>query len=431
MQRRVTWPRVLLHTAFALAIGTLFGFLVGFPWVGLFLALTGLFLWNLEQLIRLDRWLANPRLKTMPATDSYWQPVFDRIHSLLRSNKKRKKRLSAALKRYRRSTDAIPDATVLLNRNNEIEWINPSAVSELGLDRKRDRGKRIDQLIRAPRFLALLDARKPRPTTIPSPVDPRRLLHLKRVRFGEQESLLIARDITEQQRLDDMRRDFVANASHELKTPLTILNGYLETLVTRRGELPEAFRQAFDQMRGQGRRMSELIDDMLALARAEQERNGHGHREAVNVPALLRELIGEMRELDAGDREIDSDIDEALWIAADPEQLRALFGNLLFNAVRHTPNGSPVQIAWHATTKGARFTVEDLGPGIPAAQIPRLSERFYRGETPPTAKGSGLGLALVKHILESFDSQLDISSVVGEGSTFGFLLPSRFIRSAR
>ncbi len=428
--QQLTWSRLIRYTLLAIGAGALPGWLLGYPRLGASTGLLAFLLWNLHYLIALDRWLASPKLKNMPNTDSYWQPVFNRIYELQRSAKKRKKRLRNIIKRFRRSTEAIPDATVLLNRRDEVEWVNQPAVDDLGLDPRRDTGKRIDQLIRTPRFVELLNASERHTIDIPSPIDPHRTLRVKRVKFGDQESLLIARDISEQLRLDSLRKDFIANASHELKTPLAIIQGYLEAIETRRDELPEDFRQPFEQMYQQAQRMNRLIEDMLALARAEENGSQPSDGELIDIATLLDELIADTLRLDQDAHPISADIDEQLAVTANAGQMRMLFGNLLTNAVRHTPPGTPIHISWYRTDKGARFTIEDQGPGIPANQIPRLTERFYRGEKQPGSKGTGLGLALCKHILEAHGSRLEISSEIGEGSTFGFLLPSSRVVAA-
>ncbi len=428
-RQRLTWPRLIRHALLAIGSGASIGWLAGYPRLGASFGLLVFLLWNLHHLIALDRWLANPKLKNMPNTDSYWQPIYNRIHELQRGSKKRKKRLRNIIKRFRRSTEAIPDPTILLNRRNEVEWINQSAVDDLGLDPRRDTGKRIDQLIRAPRFVELINASGKHAIDIPSPINPHRTLSIKQVKFGDQESLLIARDITEQQQLENIRKDFIANASHELKTPLTIIQGYLQAMDTHKDKLPEAFRTPFEQIRQQTRRMARLTEDMLALARAEEHGKQPVKTETIDIAGMIEELLHDMRELDtsAEARPISTDIDTRLSITGNPETLRILLGNLLINSVQHTPPGTPIHISWYRTDKGARFTIEDQGPGIPANQIPRLTERFYRGEGQAGHKGTGLGLALCKHILEAHGSQLEISSVPGEGSTFGFLLSSRHI----
>jgi two-component system phosphate regulon sensor histidine kinase PhoR len=245
--------------------------------------------------------------------------------------------------------------------------------------------------------------------------------------FGQRRRLLVVRDITNIRHLEQVRRDFVANASHELRTPLTVLYGFLEALTEDEGEVPERWRRPLDLMTQQTLRMQRIIDDMLMLARLEGDSSQHAEGD-VNVPNLLQLIRAEAQALIGRRRhQLELDVDATLWLRGSELELRSAFSNLVSNAVHHTPDGSLIRIHWQERPDGgALFEVQDNGEGIAASHLPRLSERFYRVDASRSRArgGTGLGLAIVKHVLARHGAELSIHSAPGQGSRFGCQFPA-------
>jgi two-component system phosphate regulon sensor histidine kinase PhoR len=219
-----------------------------------------------------------------------------------------------------------------------------------------------------------------------------------------------------------MRRDFVANVSHELRTPLTVLVGFLETVRELKLD-PQRLRDYLGMMREQSARMQRIIDDLLTLSVLESAPPPAAER--VRVRPLLERLRADAEALSGGRHDIALDASPAVDLAGSEHELASALGNLVSNAVRYTPPGGKVQLAWHDSAQGASFAVQDSGPGIAPEHIPRLTERFYRvdrGRSRETG-GTGLGLAIAKHALARHQATLEIESTPGVGSRFTARFP--------
>jgi len=308
----------------------------------------------------------------------------------------------------------------VLRRDNAIEWMNEAAATLLGLNLVRDIGQRVDNLLRPPAFVEYLQSGDyHEPLVLSSPVDNASIMQIYIVPYGDNQRLLIARDITKLHRLEVMRRDFIANVSHELSTPLTVISGYLESLVGKTRK-PEQIEQALRQMQQQTERMRNLVNDLLQISRLEMNEIQEDESD-VNVPAMLHGLLADARML-GGERrhEIVLEVDETVWLHGVNQYLYSAFANLVRNAVQYTPGGGRIVIRWYASAAGACFSVEDNGIGIPPHLIPRLTERFYRVDTGRSRSvgGTGLGLSIVKHVLRNHQAALEVRSAPGQGSTF-------------
>ncbi|HMM47216.1 MAG TPA: phosphate regulon sensor histidine kinase PhoR [Thiobacillaceae bacterium] len=382
---------------------------------------------RLWQEFRLSRWLENPDEVEPPDATGTWGDIFYRLQKLQRRQRHSRSELTNALERFEHAAQAVPDAMVILNSTEQIEWCNPASRKYMGLDCERDRGQFIRYLMRQAYFLDFLDAGDySRRLVCKSPVNREITLSVQLVPFAESRKLLLARDITDLERVDAMRRDFIANVSHELRTPLTVVGGFVETLVEA-SDLPAAeARRYFHLMLDHTRRMQHLLDDLLTLSRLES--NDHDlEDEIVDVPEMARALKAEAESLSRGRHRVSLKLDSDASLKGNLQEIRSALGNLVSNAVRYTPDGGEIALSWRESGSGEGiFTVRDTGEGIALEHIPRLTERFYRIDRSRSREtgGTGLGLAIVKHVLTRHDARLDIQSTPGRGSAFSAIFPA-------
>ncbi|HAX09402.1 MAG TPA: phosphate regulon sensor histidine kinase PhoR [Marinobacter hydrocarbonoclasticus] len=416
------WSRYLRLIITALAGTTLVGFYFGEPLYGLLVGLVAYLWWTLIQARRLYQWLGNPSASDeAPQSIGLWGDIFDNLHKLNQNHLLTQDRLRARINRVQESTNAMRDGVIMTDARGAMEWWNGSAEYLLGFRRSTDQGQYIHNLIRNPAFKAYFDARDYRePLEINSPAKPHIHLQIQISLFGDDDRLIVAKDVTRLYQLEQMRRDFVGNVSHEMRTPLTVISGYLETLVDHGDELPAKWRRAINTMAAQASRMEALITDLILLSRIETGEHTVDDT-LTDVDALLNQICHDARAL-SGDKghQISVQISDHRLLQGDESQLRSAFSNLVFNAVKYTPAGGAITVAWSTNREGAHLSVKDTGIGIDPIHIPRLTERFYRAD-PSRHKdtgGTGLGLAIVKHVLINHDGNLEIRSKVGEGSEF-------------
>ena len=390
-----------------------------FTWVAL--AGVGYLTWHLHNLINMVDWV-NSRLSGEPPKSSgVWEEVFLQLLRFRQRNKRRHKRLVSRLSRFQQAAQALPNAIIVLNNQGAIEWCNNAATRMLGIHTTNDLGQRILNLIRTPDLVNYIkQAEFDEPLKIPSPMDESMSLSIRMVPYGAEQRLLIARDITRVQRLEEMRRDFVANVSHEMRTPLTVICGYLELFAEADNRDSDEFDDVVVRIGEQASRLQSIIGDLLLLSRLESDAYSATH-EQVNVPQLLKVLVEEARSLSGfKNHDVSMECDDGLMITGNEQELRSAFSNLAFNAVNYTPVGGKVHLSWYSDESGAHFAVKDSGVGIPAQHIERLTERFYRVDVGRSrhSGGTGLGLAIVKHVLQRHSAHLHIESQAGQGSVF-------------
>ena len=239
-------------------------------------------------------------------------------------------------------------------------------------------------------------------------------------------TLLVLRDISDLRRLETVRRDFVANVSHELKTPLTSIAGYAETLAAEAAE-SEAKRFA-ETILANATRMQRLVDDLLDLSRIES--GGWQPAPAVlDVATAARDAFTPLADrAAAGGVRFEAVVPaEAAHVVADPEALREIFTNLFDNALRHTPRGGRLRVTADRVDGGIAVAVSDTGSGIPGEHLPRIFERFYRVDPGRSRAqgGTGLGLAIVKHLVEAHGGRVTAESTLGKGTTIRSTFPNR------
>jgi two-component system phosphate regulon sensor histidine kinase PhoR len=362
----------------------------------------------------------------VPAGRGTWADAFSAIYRRVRLRRAHQRDLRQVIDRFRHAAEAMPDGVLLLDAGNRIEWSNARAAALLGLDPDGDRGQPIANLVRSPEFLRYVEAGDFREPVVIEQVRAPSMLSLQIVPFGADERLLLCRDVTQAEALARMRRDFIANVSHELKTPLTVLSGFVETMQDLDLDARQRARY-LGLMHEQARNMQRLVDDLLALSALESAHNPP-HDDVFAVAPLILQLSADAKALSKGEHEVMVDIGEAANVAGDRQELGSAFGNLVSNAVRYTPPGGSIRLEWRVEADGTGvFAVTDTGIGIAPEHVPRLTERFYRvdrGRSRNTG-GTGLGLAIVKHVLIRHQAELEIRSEPGAGSRFAVRLPPR------
>ncbi|SIS16657.1 PAS/PAC sensor signal transduction histidine kinase [Aquipseudomonas alcaligenes] len=412
-----------------LAVCSLVGLITGqYAWA-LAIGLGAYLLWHLKQLLRLHAWLRERQPDDAPPEGyGLWGEVFDSIYQLQRRDQRVRGRLQAVIDRVQESTAALRDAVIMLDSEGNLEWWNRAAEQLLGLKTPQDSGQAITNLVRHPRFKEYFEAGQYQEALeIPSPLSDRQRLQLQITRYGNNEHLMFVRDVTRLHQLEQMRKDFVANVSHELRTPLTVISGYLETLLDNVEDVNPRWLRALQQMQQQGSRMQNLLNDLLLLAKLEAT-DYPSDNQPVAMDLLLLSIRNDAQALSGSrNHRISLEADHQVRLKGSEAELRSAFSNLVFNAVKYSPDESEIRIRWWADEQGGHFSVSDNGIGIEAKHLPRLTERFYRVDSSRASNtgGTGLGLAIVKHVLLRHRARLDIASVPGKGSTFTCQFPAQ------
>ncbi len=407
----------LLVWAIAGALPALFAFAIGVSWR---------LLHHLRNLSDLLRWLKDPENMALPDGSGLWEEVFSQLNKMVRTNRLQRERHIASLEQMEQATAALPEGVVILDDADRIEWCNPLAAKHFGLDSDYDIGQQITYLARQPAFVQYLSSRVfDKPLVLHGARQDDLILSIKLISYGENQRLLISRDITQLERIETMRRDFVANVSHELRTPLTVVNGFVETLQDMPSRDNEMAERALHLMGEQTNRMEHLVDDLLTLSRLEDDQN-RLREEKVDVSTLLAEVLRDGKLLSNGRHRIELHENCDVSLNGSREELRSAFSNLVSNAIRYTPDGGNIEVRWSQHDGHAVFAVQDSGIGIAPQHIARLAERFYRVDRSRSREtgGTGLGLAIVKHISLRHQARLHITSEEGQGSTFSIIFPA-------
>jgi two-component system, OmpR family, phosphate regulon sensor histidine kinase PhoR len=416
--------RAVIRMASALVAALLVGLIIGRVWLVLALV-TGVALahqlWNL---LRVEHWLRRRSVEAPPDISGAWGELVAIISRLHRRKQHHKAQVTGLLREFRRLTSAMPEGAVLLGPEHQILWLNPRAAAWLGLRRKRDFGIRIENLVRQPAFIEYLRTGRPESGVVVQDTgDLSRWFSFHLVAGVGERQLLIVRDVSREQHLEHMRKDFVANASHELRSPLTVIAGYLDALAEDQ-KLDPTWSTPVLEMRRQADRMGTIINDLLELSRLESGVRSQEER-AVDIAGLLSVLRKEALATEPHGRVVNLKIESDAMLLGVESELHSIAANLVSNAVKYTPATGEIELRWWTDQEGAYISVRDSGIGIPPEHVPRLTERFYRVD-PGRARsmgGSGLGLSIVKHALQRHDGVLQIESREGVGSTFTCIFP--------
>lgn len=419
------WLSLAARIFLFLAAGVVVGWNFGIPMIGAGVAILGVILFWCYQMWRLQQWLDVPGT---PPADVYgvWGEIISRIHKRQREAVENQQRLQSTIDYLLESFASMRDGVVIVEHGGGIRWCNETATRLLGLRYPEDTGQAITNLVRYPDFSSYVNAGKyAEPLYLFTNGEKKQHLQVIITRFGEGDSLIFVRDVTERMQLEKMRRDFVGNVSHELRTPLTVITGYLGTMLADQEKLPPPYVKPMQQMAQQAERMENLLKDLLWLSRIESEEQEE-KSESVDIAALLEELREELNATHP-DRVLKLDIQNRHCVTGDYRQLYSAVSNLVQNAMKYSDPQCPVSVSWRVHEGRSVLSVTDRGIGIDELHIPRLTERFYRVDDSRCSAtgGTGLGLAIVKHVAASHGATLEVKSQLGSGSTFTLVFPGQ------
>jgi two-component system phosphate regulon sensor histidine kinase PhoR len=428
----------LTRFAFLVSLALIVAFITLYNWGAEYAIFIGVFLlsvplvYSYVNLARLGKYVQSDSIENMPLPSGFWEEVFFRLQRLVKTLKLRMRNIEQQHEHFIEAFQASPNGILMLDESDQIEWCNSIAERFFGLNFKRDAMQRINFLIRRPEFIQYLNKRNFDEPLLIERMGPDSSLSLmlQAFPFGNQRHLLLVQNVTDLQKADAMRRDFVANVSHEMRTPITVLMGFLETVQSL--ELEKSQRdQYFDMMMSQAQRMKSLVEDLLTLANLESNALPAATNQ-VNVETLMALLKNDAEALSHGNHSFTFEVLNKHNLLGDEREILSAFSNLVSNAIRYTPEAGAINVKWNINAEGqGEFSVTDTGPGIASEHLSRLTERFYRVDRSRSRDtgGTGLGLAIVKHIASRHQAQLAIESTPGRGSTFMLRFPKERLSS--
>ena len=379
---------------------------------------------------RFMEWLRGEQERAAPRDGGFWGEVGYRVERSVRLLEKQVASEHQRLGQFLSAIEASPNGVMLLDAQDQIEWCNSVAADHFALDPRRDRRQPITNLVRAPAFVAHMQAEAFDEAIVFAVPGTRGTISVLVRAYGDGMKLVLSQDITDRERNDAMRRDFVANVSHEIRTPLTVLSGFIETM----GNLPLTEverRRVLELMTQQTRRMQSLVGDLLTLAQLEGSPRPAADK-WVPVHKLFTQVRADAEALSAGRHAMSFTGADAGQIAGAEAELLSAAANLVNNAVRYTPAGGTIDVSWSVRGDGSgEVQVRDSGIGIEREHLPRLTERFYRvdGSRSRDTGGTGLGLSIVKHVAQRHGGELEIDSEPGKGSCFRLIFPAARVRA--
>lgn len=421
------WDSEASAIFFALGIATLIGMISGLWWISFVITLLGYIIWLYIRLLKLENWLSRGTKESEVYDDSgFFRDIIRHLYQQKKVQNKRKKSAKEILRRLNRNISALPDATVLLNDQLEIEWSNSPAHYLLGINNRYDIGQRISNLIRHPKFLRyLISPDKKKNIEMPSHIDPNLTLQFKIVRFGKNQRLLTARNVSDQKQLQQGLKNFVANASHELKTPLTVICGHLEMIEQENG-LSKAGLNSVRMAQQQSQRMKHLIQDLLLLSRVESYQLQLNEGDTLYIDELMTNVMSDVGE-SCNQGRMQCNISPGMMLLGIKAEIEGICINLIGNAIKYSKEDAPIDISWSVNKQDEYvFTVTDQGRGISDQDLTHITERYFRGSENTASKieGSGLGLAIVERAASKHGAILNIKSQLNQGSTFSVTFPS-------
>lgn len=326
------------------------------------------------------------------------------------------------------------EGVIALDNNDRVLRMNLAAAHLMGLQPDQAQGRDVQELLRNSDFAKLLKKTRNEEVTADADIvlhhDGEIILHIRCTPLRDAENqrigiLTVLNNVTQLRRLENMRRDFAANVSHELKTPLTAIKGFVETLGHGGVDDAEESKRFLAIIEKHVNRLAAIIEELMHLSRIEQGQT-EIHMTDGSVKEMLRTAMGVcQRDADGKSIRLDLDCPQDLTLTMDPLLMEQAVVNLMENAIKFSEAGTSVRIGAQPKDGQILLTVADEGPGIAKKHLPRLFERFYRVDKARSrnAGGTGLGLAIVKHIVQAHNGQVSVESDLGRGSTFTLHLP--------
>jgi len=369
---------------------------------------------------KLSKWLNNPSLSNLPHGTGVWQNIFSKHYQILKSNKKSKKELVSTLDQFIQAAEALMDGVVALNENNEIMWSNKKSQVMLNLNPKKDTGQPINYIFRNTDLISYLDGGDfEKSIKINLEAQNEKIIEIKIVLFGEKQKVLVAKDISQTIKIESERKQFISNVSHELKTPLTVILGFIETFEDMFKSNSNEQKNMLKIMSKQAYRMSKLIDDLLLLSNVESS-IFQNRSEKIFISTMISKIKKTISILDSKNHTIKYQIDNNLKIYGSKKEIESAITNLITNAIRYSNKNGSISISWGLINGLPIFEVKDNGNGIEKKHINKITERFYRVDADRSREtgGTGLGLSIVKNIINQHNGELKITSNIGKGSSF-------------
>ena len=420
------WSTEAWAIVIAASILALLGILTGEWFIASLVTLGCYIAWLYYRLLKLEKWIRKGTKTSQVYEDQGFVGIIIRqLYQQKKIYNQRKRKTKRVLRQLNQNISALPDATVLLNSEFQIDWCNEPAKYLLNLRSPQDLGYKINNLIRDPAFLAYLKSPHDREyIEIQSPVDEGISIQVKLVSFEGNQLLLIARNISDQKQLQESLKNFVANASHELKSPLTVISGHLEMLDAE-DNLSDTSRRSLQTAQRQAERMKELIQELLLLSQVESYRLAPDEGDRVSIAELMVNVMAALEKYADQDR-VNLEHPENLFLLGINIELEGICINLVENALKYSTPGTPIWVKWVESFRGEYvFSVADQGPGVDPEDISKLTKRYYRGaKSRADTSGSGLGLAIVQHAATKHGATFEIESESDKGSSFSVTFPS-------
>ena len=304
--------------------------------------------WHLYRLAGLPAIISKQQQPGPDFNTGLWADVMQSLNRLEEDRRLREQQLSLSLEHFRITVESLPDAVVMLQPDDIIEWSNTAAETLLGIPAATAGGQRLSAIVRDPlldEYLQAGDFSRPLTLSAPGYRPATLLLHVRSLEGETPLRVIVAQDISQQYNLNESQHDFIANVSHELRTPLTVITGLLEQLEPEVAD-SKTGRRISGIMQNQTHRMRDLITDLLALTRIETA-NDNVQDELVPVAELLASIIEEARTLgDKSGHVLLTDIQSGYGLLGNPSELRSAFTNLVINAIRHTPDRAEIRVNW-------------------------------------------------------------------------------------
>lgn len=388
----------------------------------LFIFLLILYVYNQTYyLISLDNWLNRPSQHTVPIGNNLWEPTFSKLYQFHKNIVKTKRDLGLALDQFILGAQALPDGVLSLDQSNHILWANKKIQRMLGIKLPDDLNKPITYIFRDTKLLDLIDANDNKKSISIIIDDDKYQINL--IEFGAENKLLICRNINNEEKSEVIRKRFISDVSHELKTPLTVIMGNSELMLNADIE-PKQQKILLKATLDQAQRMNNLIADLISLNRVDTTKHILRDKK-VMVTDLKNQILSSLSSLRLKKNiSFEFNIDSKKNILGSFSEVYSALENLVSNAFRYTDKGS-ISINWSIIKGQGILSVTDSGIGISKEHLNKITDRFYRVDTDRSRNsgGTGLGLAIVKNIMDHHNGSIEIKSDMSKGSTFSLVFP--------